>query len=363
VALAPSLKRLDPLVAGCVLGLSLAGLVLIYSAVRTSPGLGHLVLKQAGLVLFGVLALGFFYTIDLKGLMALSWPLYGLSLLMLLLVMGVGMASRGSTRWFDLGPIHFQPSEMGKLTVMLVLARWLSQQGPQLSRWWGLIPPLLIAGLPMALIMRQPDLGSAIVLAPVALAMLFAAGAKAWHLLTLLLSAAASTPLIWFALRDYQQRRLLTFLDPEADTLGAGYNLIQSKIAIGSGGAFGRGFLQGSQSQLRFVPMHHNDFIFSVLGEEWGLVGCLVVLSLYLLLILRALKIAGSARDRQGALLCTGIATLLATQVLINIGMTTGMLPVTGITLPLLSYGGSSVMLIMVCAGILLNVRRDSRAQ
>jgi rod shape determining protein RodA len=293
----------------------------------------------------------------------MAYPLYALLLVLLVLVLLIGSQSRGSSRWFDLGFLHFQPSELAKLVVILALVRWLADHGRSAHRFRGIWVPLALAFVPMALIIRQPDLGSAMTLLPVAFVMLYVAGARLWHLLVVLILGLASTPLAWLMLKDYQRRRLLTFLDPEADTLGAGYNLIQSKIAIGSGGIAGRGFLQGPQSQLKFIPMHHNDFIFSVLGEEWGLLGVTLVLGLYLFFFLRAFSIASQARDQQGSLLASGITTLVATQVVINIGMTTGMLPVTGITLPLLSYGGSSVLLIMICAGILLNVRRDSRPQ
>jgi rod shape determining protein RodA len=311
--------------------------------------------------LLGLAAMWFFYTIDYKGLVQMAYPLYALLLVLLVLVLLIGSQSRGSSRWFDLGFLHFQPSELAKLVVILALVRWLADHGRSAHRFRGIWVPL--AFVPMALIIRQPDLGSAMTLLPVAFVMLYVAGARLWHLLVVLILGLASTPLAWLMLKDYQRRRLLTFLDPEADTLGAGYNLIQSKIAIGSGGIAGRGFLQGPQSQLKFIPMHHNDFIFSVLGEEWGLLGVTLVLGLYLFFFLRAFSIASQARDQQGSLLASGITTLVATQVVINIGMTTGMLPVTGITLPLLSYGGSSVLLIMICAGILLNVRRDSRPQ
>jgi len=356
-------RKVDLTLVSLVLALLAIGLVLVYSAVHHSPSLGHLVWKQCGLGLLGLAAMWFFYTIDYKGLLQLAYPLYGALLLLLVLVLAVGSQSRGSSRWFDLGLVHFQPSEMAKLVVILTLARWLTDHARDASKLSGMVVPLGLALVPMALIIRQPDLGSAMTLAPVAFVMLWVAGARLWHLLTVIFLSLASTPLAWLMLKDYQRRRLLTFLDPEADTLGAGYNLIQSKIAIGSGGLAGRGFLQGPQSQLKFIPMHHNDFIFSVLGEEWGLLGVTLVLGLYLFFFLRAFSIASQARDQQGSLLASGITTLVATQVVINIGMTTGMLPVTGITLPLLSYGGSSVLLIMICAGILLNVRRDSRPQ
>jgi rod shape determining protein RodA len=356
----PLVRKFDFALMGGVAAICLAGLVLVFSSSHDSPGLSHLVWKQAGWMVVGVGFLLLFYLADTEAILQWAYPLYWVTLALLVVVALVGHSSRGSQRWLRLGFFHFQPSEMAKLAMILVMARYLKDHDRDLRHWEGLVPPFLLVGVPMLFILKQPDLGTAMVLVPLVFVMLYVAGARIRYLVTIIAAGLASTPLAWHFMKDYQRRRWLTFLDPETDTLGSGYNLIQSKVAIGAGQVFGRGFLQGSQSQLHFIPMHHTDFIFAVLGEEWGLVGCAAVLALYLGLLLHGVKVAVQARDLAGTLLCTGVLTLLATQVVINVGMTTGLVPVTGLTLPLLSYGGSSILLFMVCTGILLNVRRES---
>jgi rod shape determining protein RodA len=354
------MKKFDWLLFFTALAIALCGLVLVYSASHQMPGLSHLVWKQCGWVAVGLLGLSFFYVVDYQGLLNLAYPLYGLTLILLLWVVVFGHSVRGSQRWISLGMVFFQPSEMAKPVIILGLARWLKEHDRELRTWRGLFPPFFLAAVPMLLIIKQPDLGTAMVLLPLVFVMLYVAGARIRYLLAVLAVGAACTPLAWHFMKDYQRRRWLTFLDPQMDTLGSGYNIIQSKIAIGAGRLLGRGYLQGSQSQLHFIPMHHTDFIFSVLGEEWGLVGGALVLCLYLGLLLHSLKVAVQARNLSGTLLCTGIITMLATQVFVNVGMTTGIMPVTGLTLPLLSYGGSSTLITFVCIGILLNIRRES---
>jgi rod shape determining protein RodA len=356
-----SWRRFDFALFGIVLTLAACGLLLVYSASHHSAALSHLVWKQMLWLGVGFLAMSFFYVVDYQSLVHFSYWFLGAILLLLFLLLFMGKSRGGSARWFHLGWFYFQPSELAKLVLILAVTRYVSENNREIRKFWGMLPALGIALLMMLLILRQPDLGTAAVLLPISLAILFVAGARAWHLLSLLALGVASTPLIWnFALKDYQKRRWLSFIAPENDALGSGYNAIQSGIAIGSGGVTGQGFLQGTQSQLNFVPMHHTDFIFSVLAEEWGLLGCLAVLLLYLALLLHAVKIAVNARDLRGTLLCAGIVAMLTTQILFNVGMTSGILPVTGITLPLLSYGGSSILTIMICVGILLNIRRES---
>jgi rod shape determining protein RodA len=356
-----SWRRFDFALFGTVLALALCGLVLIYSASHHSTALSHLVWKQIMWLCLGFLAMSFFYVVDYQSLIHSAYLFLGAILFLLVLLLVLGKTRSGSARWFHLGFFYFQPSELAKLVLILAVTRYVSDNRNAVKRFWGMLPALGIALVMMLLILRQPDLGTAAVLLPVSFAILYVAGARAWHLAGLLVLGAASTPLIWnFVLKDYQKRRWLSFIAPENDALGSGYNAIQSGIAIGSGGAAGKGFLQGTQSQLNFVPMHHTDFIFSVLAEEWGLLGCCFVLLLYLILLLQAVKIAVNARDLRGTLLCAGIVAMLTTQLVFNIGMTSGMLPVTGITLPLLSYGGSSILTIMICVGILLNIRREA---
>jgi rod shape determining protein RodA len=354
-------RRFDFTLFSSALSLALCGLVLVYSASHHSGALAHLVWKQCAWLGIGLLAMFFFYVVDYLSLIHAAYAVYWAIIFLLVLLLAFGRVQGGSARWFHLGLFYVQPSELAKLALILAVTRYVSDHSRGLRHFSGILMPLAMAGLMMVLILRQPDLGTATVLLPVTFAVLFVAGARAWQLGGLIALGAASLPLVWnFVLKDYQKRRWLSFIAPENDALGSGYNSIQSGIAIGSGGFFGKGFLQGTQSQLNFVPMHHTDFIFSVLAEEWGLFGCFVVLLLYLILLLQAVKIAVNSRDLRGTLFCSGIVAMLTTQVLFNIGMTSGVLPVTGITLPLLSYGGSSILTIMTCLGILLNIRRES---
>lgn len=356
-----SWRRFNFALLGNVLLLAFCSLVLVYSASHHSAALSHLVWKQLLWICVGFLAMSVFYVVDYQSLIHSAYLYLAVIIFLLVLLLLLGKTRGGSARWFHLGLFSVQPSELAKLALILAVTRYVSENSREIRTFWGMLPALGIALLMIFLILRQPDLGTAAVLLPITFAILYVAGARAWHLLGLIAVGAASTPLIWnFVLKDYQKRRWLSFIAPENDALGSGYNAIQSGIAIGSGGLTGKGFLQGTQSQLNFVPMHHTDFIFSVLAEEWGLLGCLVVLLLYLALLLQAAKIARNARDLRGTLLCSGIVAMLTTQVIFNIGMTSGMLPVTGITLPLLSYGGSSILTIMICVGILLNIRRES---
>jgi rod shape determining protein RodA len=356
-----SWRRFDFALFSTVIALACCSLVLVYSASHQSAVLAHLVWKQLLWLGVGLLAMSFFYILDYQSLIHSAYLFLGVILLLLVLLLLLGKSRGGSARWFHLGFFYFQPSELAKLVLILAVTRYVSENNREIRSFWGILPALGIAFLMMVLILRQPDLGTAAVFLPICFAILYVAGARAWHLLGLIFLGAASMPVLWnFVLKDYQKRRWLSFIAPENDALGSGYNAIQSGIAIGSGGVTGKGFLQGTQSQLNFVPMHHSDFIFSVLAEEWGLLGCVVVLLLYLTLLLQAVKIAVNARDLRGTLLCTGIVAMLTTQIVFNVGMTSGMLPVTGITLPLLSYGGSSILTIMICVGILLNIRRES---
>jgi rod shape determining protein RodA len=356
-----SWRRFDFTLFSIVLVLAFCSLVLVYSASHHSAALAHLVWKQLLWLSLGFLAMSTFYVVDYQSLIHSAYLSLMVMFVLLVLLLLLGKTRSGSARWFHLGLFSFQPSELAKLVLILAVTRYVSENNREIRTFWGIFPPLLISGAMMLLILRQPDLGTAAVLLPITFAILYVAGARAWHLLGLITLAAASTPLVWnFVLKDYQKRRWLSFIAPENDALGSGYNAIQSGIAIGSGGITGKGFLQGTQSQLNFVPMHHTDFIFSVLAEEWGLIGCLFVLLLYLTFLLQAAKIAVNARDLRGTLLCAGIVAMLTTQIVFNVGMTSGMLPVTGITLPLLSYGGSSILTIMICVGILLNIRRES---
>jgi rod shape determining protein RodA len=269
-----------------------------------------------------------------------------------------GSVQGGSRRWIDLGFFNLQPSELAKATVALVLAKLLGEsRRPALSNNELFIAAVLTL-IPMLLIMQQPDLGTAVTLLPILFVVTFAAGLPLRYVAAVAIVAALAAPIAWrFALQDYQRERVETFLNPEQDARGAGYQQIQARITVGSGGVWGKGFRQGTQGQLRFLPVAHNDFIFSVLAEEQGFVGVVVVLGLYLFVIWRALDAARLAKDRLGAYLVLGVLATFTFQVIYNITMSAGLAPVKGLTLPLMSYGGSSMIATLAGFGLILNVR------
>jgi rod shape determining protein RodA len=284
-------------------------------------------------------------------------PIYVVCVLLLLGVVVFGKLAGGSRRWLVLGPVHLQPSELIKIAMVLVLAKYFSKgSDPRGFSLPELVRPMLMTGLPVALIVIQPDLGTAGLVVLIAVTMTLFVKVERRSLALLMASAAAVVPFIWSLLKDYQKQRILTFLNSDQDPLGSGYHIIQSKIAIGSGMIFGKGYLQGTQNALSFLPEEHTDFIFSVLAEEWGAVGSIVVLLLFLVLILWGLSIAHRCRDPFGNILAIGITALLAWQVMINVGMTMGLMPVVGVPLPLISYGGSSTLTVAICIGLLLNI-------
>ncbi len=285
--------------------------------------------------------------------------LYGLGLLALVAVFFIGTSVNGSRRWFAVGTIRIQPSEVTKYVLVLFLARVISRQGEKVRTWAGLGAPALATFVPVALVLKQPDLGTALAHVPVLVTMLFAAGARLRHFACVGAAAASALPLGWFfLLHDYQKLRVLTFLSPEHAANGGAYQQLQGTIAIGAGGVLGRGFEQGTQGSLGFLPFRHTDFIFAVVGEEWGLLGTLALLFLYALLVWGLGEVARATRDPEGRLIVVGVATILVTHVFVNVGMTTGILPVTGITLPLVSYGGSSLFANLCGLGLAASVGR-----
>jgi rod shape determining protein RodA len=269
----------------------------------------------------------------------------------------LGRTVSGARRWIHLGPFTFQPSELFKLIFVLTLAWALtSRWGRPLSRatliWTG-----ILVGVPFVLVVRQPDLGTALVLLPVLAAVLLGLGIRLRIFAGLILGGLAFMPVAWFALKEYQRERLLVYIDPFRDPLGTAYNVIQAKIAIGSGQLLGKGVSGATQSRLAFLPERHTDFIFAVFAEMWGFVGCLVLIMAYGLLVLRGFEIAANAREPRGRIVALGVTALFATQTLINLGMVTGLLPVVGIPLPFMSYGGSSMVVSLMALGLLLSVR------
>jgi len=282
----------------------------------------------------------------------------GISLLVAVLVMGE--IGKGAQRWLDLGFMRFQPSELVKLAAPMMLAWYLCDRSLP-PRWLDLAIVLALIAVPAALIAKQPDLGTAILVASSGLFVLFLSGIS-WRLILGFASLAAlAAPAAWYLMHDYQRQRVLTFLDPETDPLGAGYHIIQSKIAIGSGGVWGKGWLNGTQSQLEFLPERHTDFIFAVLSEEFGLIGVLTLVSIYLIIILRGLYIASRAQDSYSRLLAGSLTLVFFVYLFVNTGMVSGLLPVVGVPLPLVSYGGTSLVTLMASFGILMSVHTHRR--
>lgn len=294
---------------------------------------------------------------DLRWWMTLAYPAFIVSLALLVLVEFIGASGMGGQRWLDLGFIRLQPSEVVKVTTVLALARYFHSLTPETYRQYRhLVIPLMIIAIPAVLVVRQPDLGTAALLVTGGLAVIFLAGTRAWLFWVGGISAIVSIPFVLNSLRDYQRDRILTFLNPENDPLGAGYQILQSKIALGSGGLFGKGFLLGTQSHLNFLPEMKTDFIFTVLAEEFGLIGGLVLIGLYVILLLYALYVSLTCRSQFGRLLAGGLGITLFLYVFINVAMVMGLLPVVGVPLPLVSWGGSSMLTVMVALGLILSV-------
>ena len=351
-------QNFDYLLLALVLLITGMGIVNLYSAGFNRGEGTPLYIKQMYwlAVGLGLMVLTLFY--DYRHLEKLGYPIYILSILLLVGVMVAGKTVYGSRRWLLLGPISFQPSEVAKIGVILALATYFNRR-PRLESMGlkDLVFPGLLVLLPVALIIKQPDLGSGILVALVAGSMIFFAGVRWRTLVSCVLTLGLCSPLIWHFLKDYQRLRVLTFLNPERDPLGAGYHILQSMIAVGSGQFWGKGFLQGTQSQLYFLPEQHTDFVFSVFAEEWGFIGSAVLLLLFTGLALWGLQVARDCKERFGHFLALGVTALIFWQIFINLCMVTGFLPVVGIPLPLFSYGGSSLITTLLGVGFLLNIR------
>ena len=339
------------------------GVAMIYSTtyVTLPDGGGHAgpqVRTQIIALVLGMVALIAFLAIDYRVLAEHSLFLYlGLAGL-LIFVLFKGSTQFGSTRWIDLGPFNLQPSEFARLVVALILAMFFGENRRGARNTGDLVIGGFFTLVPLLLIAKQPDLGTAVTLLPVFFGVAYLAGLRMRLLAVVALAGVLMAPLAWnFALKDYQKSRIETFWDPSKDARGAGYQTIQARITVGSGGLTGKGFREGTQGQYKFLPVAHNDFIFSVLAEEQGFVGVLVGLGLYLFVILRSLEAARLAKDRLGAYLVGGIIAGFSFQVIYNVAMSVGLAPVKGITLPLMSYGGSSLIATMATFGLILNVR------
>ena len=300
--------------------------------------------------------------LPMRVLLDYAYIIYFLCLLVLVAVDVAGHIGMGAQRWVKLGGFNLQPSEFMKLAVILVLARYFhNSHQNDVRRVTFLIIPLMIVALPAFFILRQPNLGTTTIMVVVGLVMCFLAGVKWRYFILGALAVASATPVLWHFMHSYQKRRVLTFLDPQQDPLGAGYNILQSMIAIGSGGLLGKGYLQGSQSQLNFLPEKHTDFIFTMFAEEFGFFGSITLLLLYMLLLGAGMLVSLRSRSTFGAMVAAGVVALLFIHILINCGMVMGLLPVVGVPLPLMSYGGSIMLSSVFAIGLLLNayVHRD----
>ncbi|MCJ7497616.1 MAG: rod shape-determining protein RodA [candidate division Zixibacteria bacterium] len=379
--------------------LSLIGILLIYSAKHTSLNEQNLFQKQLFWLFLSLIAAGILFIIPLRFHEIFSYLYYLLAIVLLVTVLFFGISRLGATRWFELKGMTFQPSEWAKIATVFALARYLSYTKRSFSSilWLGTV--IVIGFFPLLLVLKQPDLGTSLVFFAIVLSMLYWAKVPLSFIFLIfspLISLIAGfhwlswgifffiliyllywlrpgflfsfwiiifnlifgilTPLLWNRLHDYQKLRVLVFLDPNRDPLGAGYQIIQSKVAIGSGGILGKGFLHGSQTKLAFLPMQHTDFIFSVAGEEFGLIGSLIFLALYFFLVFRGISIASKSRNSFNSYVAFGLTSVFIFQGVVNLGMAMGLLPVTGITFPLVSYGGSSLLMSWVSIGLLLAI-------
>jgi rod shape determining protein RodA len=400
------MQRYDFLSLILILILILVGCVAIYSATYSgTEGDGGYFSRQLLWCAVGIMTMITISFISIKFINRISYWLYGIALFLLVLVLLIGKVGMGAERWLAIGPVHVQPSEIAKLVTILAVSKFLSDKYADVNRFRYFAISVSLLLIPFLLIAKQPDLGTALVFLALIIPLLYWAGLSWFHiftiltpLLTMILSfnfwafmllmisivvvlffsrrklvilvavfllnivVGIATPYLWGQLRPYQQQRILTFVNPEKDPKGAGYQIIQSQVAIGSGGVWGKGYLKGSQTHLRFLPAQHTDFIFSVIGEEFGFAGAGFVLFVFFLLILRFVHIASSLRGQFESLTIIGITTVIFFHLVVNIGMTIGMAPVTGLPLPFLSYGGSSLVANMLMMGIVLNISRNKFA-
>lgn len=347
----------------CLAGvLSGIGLMLIFSATSPMGEAGRsYVIKQVTWCSFGLVLMSIFLLFDYHVLERWAVWIYIIVVVALIAVWGVGKVTAGSRRWIELGLMRFQPSEFAKLAMVIVLAKYFQNRaGRDGSQLMEIFQALMLTAVPFCLVLIQPDLGTAGVIVLIALSVIVFVTANKKILLWAGGLFLGLLPIVLLVgdrlLLDYQKRRLLTFLNPDYDPLGAGYHIIQSQIAIGSGGILGKGFLKGTQNQLMFLPVKHTDFIFSILAEEWGFIGCAVVLLLFTILFFRGFGISGKAKDNFGSILAFGCTALLFWHVVVNVGMVMGLLPVVGVPLVFLSYGGSSLLVSFLTVAILVNV-------
>jgi len=339
--------------------LAVIGVVNLYSATSVSrAGLSDIYIQQVyWLVLGGILG-AVVAVIDYRHYERLGYVLYGIGIVLLVLVFILGKDIRGSSRWIQIGSFSFQPSEFMKLFMIIALAKYLHDDPKTDERSLkDLLIPALLAAIPTLLILKQPDLGTALILALIFGTICMLTKIRWQSLVTLVIAVGIAVPLLWtYVFHDYQKQRILVFLNPEANLLGSGWHAHHARVAIGAGGFSGEGFMRGTQNQFLFLPDQHSDFPFAVFAQDWGFLGCFLLVALYTFLVLWAVRIAATAKDRFGAVLAVGVGALIFWHAFFNLGMVTGILPVVGVTLPLFSAGGSSVLTIMLGMGLLMNV-------
>lgn len=333
------------------------GIAIIYSSTYQQGSQSSYPVKQFYWACIGLAALFLGLCIDYKTFDRLAYLLYFINLGLLLLVLVSGKIVFGAQRWLSFGAFSFQPSELAKVTVIMVLARFLVDRKGQINSIWCMLGAFALGFVPIVLVILQPDLGTGIIILPVLFAIMYAAGVPRRYLWILVIAGLLFSPLLFFLLKDYQKSRLLVFLNPDADPLGAGYATNQAKIAIGSGELLGKGWLSGTQTQLRFLPENRTDFVFATVGEEFGFIGSLFLLGLYTFIIIRGVQIAQQSKNLSGAILASGISVMIALHVFVNVGMAVGIMPVVGLPLPLISYGGSCTVTTLFAIGLLMNVR------
>ena len=343
-----------------VTGIATFGLIVLYSAAGGS--MRPWAMKQA-IVFLGFLGIAVCMSwMRESTIKAIAFPLYGVTLIMLIGVEALGFVSKGAQRWLDLGPIKLQPSEFMKPAIVLTLARFYELvPAAEIRKWRAIWPALLLLGIPALLILVQPDLGTCIVVMLCGVTVMFLAGLPWWFFAAPAAAFAVAAPIAYGFMHGYQKKRIDTFINPDSDPLGAGYHIAQSKIAIGSGGVWGKGFLHGSQSHLDYLPEGHTDFVFATMAEEWGLVGGVLLILAFAAVIRWGMQVSQNARTRFAQLAAAGLSATVFFYVAINLMMVMGLAPVVGVPLPLVSYGGSAVMTVMLCLGLLMALERQQR--
>jgi rod shape determining protein RodA len=354
--LSDKILEINWILVGLITAICCIGFAMLYSVAQGNlePWAGRQMVRFGiGMAILFVVAL-----IDIRTWISLAYPAYGATLLLLAAVEFMGRAGKGAERWIDIGPLQLQPSELMKIALILALSRYLhGLHLEDVSKPLRLIPALLLILVPAGLVLLQPNLGTATILIVGGCGLLFLSGLSWKIIVPVIALGVAAVPVAWNFLHDYQRERVLTFLDPDRDPLGAGYNILQSKIALGSGGIAGKGYLQGTQSRLNFLPEKQTDFIFTVLGEEFGLLGVLVLMGLYLAVLVQGTMIALEARSHFGRLVAMGVCLNFLLYILINTSMSMGLIPVVGIPLPLVSYGGTALITVLFGFGLLLSVQ------